>query len=57
MEPLELRQWLDRNEKTYKYLVAKFGISASWVFAWMNGDRAIPRWLPYALKGLECELS
>jgi DNA-binding transcriptional regulator YiaG len=57
MDRHDLTKWRKRYGLTQKQLADFLGVRNITVYRWESGMRAIPTMLPWALKGLEGELS
>ena len=57
MEKQDLTKWRKKFGLTQKQLADFLGVKNMTVYRWESGMRAIPSMLPWALKGLESELS
>lgn len=53
----EIDRFTKRNKCTKKELSITLGISESWIYAWINGTREVPKWLKFALVGIETSYS
>jgi transcriptional regulator with XRE-family HTH domain len=57
MEKQDLIKWRKKFGLTQRQLADFLGVKNMTVYRWESGMRAIPTMLPWALKGLETELS